>query len=103
MIRSPLRPTRLSPLTALYSLLVPGQLLLIACGGEPSAPSQQAPPVGSAGADQDVNRGELVTLHGSATAPGSAALTYTWTQVSGASVVAPSGAPPSFTAPNEVC
>src|SRR3989454_12400660 len=102
MIRSPVRTTKLLRLIALFSLLVPGQLLLIACGGEPSAPSQQAPPVGSAGADQDVNRGELVTLHGSATAPGSAALTYTWTQVSGPSVGALSGATPSFTAPNDV-
>src|SRR5439155_10235202 len=39
---------------------------------------------------------------GSATAPGSAALTYTWTQVSGPSVGALSGATPSFTAPNDV-
>ncbi|PYP69302.1 MAG: hypothetical protein DMD41_17055, partial [Gemmatimonadetes bacterium] len=97
MIRSPVRTTKLLRLIALFSLLVPGQLLLIACGGEPSAPSQQAPPVGSAGADQDVNRGELVT-----TTPASGTLTYTWTQVSGPSVGSLTGATPSFTAPSDV-
>jgi len=102
MICSPFRTTKPLRLITLFSVLLAGQLLVIACGGEPSAPSQPTAPVGSAGADQDVNRGELVTLHGSATAPGSGALTYTWTQVSGPSVGALSGATPTFTAPNDV-
>src|SRR2546426_12695276 len=77
-------------------------LALIACGNDTSGPSQPSVPAASAGADQDANRGELVTLHGSATAPGSGTLTYTWTQVSGPSVGALSGTTPSFTAPCDV-
>src|SRR2546426_5008278 len=77
-------------------------LALIACGNDASGPSQPSVPVASAGADQEVTRAELVTLHGSATTPASGTLTYTWTQVSGPSVGALSGATPSFTAPSDV-
>src|SRR2546426_6766317 len=42
-------------------------LALIACGNDASGPSQPSVPVASAGADQEVTRAELVTLHGSAT------------------------------------
>src|SRR2546427_1872594 len=77
-------------------------LALIGCGNETSGPSQPSLPAASAGADQDVNRAELVTLHGGATAPGSGTLTYTWTQVSGPSVGPLSGATPSFAAPSDV-
>ena len=57
-------------------------------------------PVTSAGDDQDVNRGETVTLNGSSNLGASA--TYTWTQKAGPSVGALSGAQPSFTAPDSV-
>ncbi len=57
-------------------------------------------PVTSAGDDQDVNRGETVTLNGSSNLGASA--TYTWTQKAGPSVGALSGAKPSFTAPDSV-
>ena len=77
-------------------------LALIACGNDASGPSQPSLPVASAGADQEVTRAELVTLHGSATTPASGTLTYSWTQVSGPSVGSLSGATPSFTAPSDV-
>src|SRR6266581_5057601 len=83
--------------------LVPALSALLAlsgCGSEPSAPN--VPPVASAGLDQDVNRGEIVTLAGSATDPDGQSLTITWTQAVGPSVGALSGPMPSFTAPDAV-
>jgi hypothetical protein len=59
-------------------------------------------PAASAGADQDVNRGEPVTLSGSGTDPDGQPLTLTWTQVAGPAVGPLAGPTPSFTAPNEV-
>jgi len=47
----------------------------MACGGEPSAPN--TPPVAAAGSDQDVNRGDVVALTGSATDPDGQSLTIT--------------------------
>jgi hypothetical protein len=91
---------RPNPVIKLCLLLLPVQLLLIGCGDEPGGPSQ--PPAASAGADQDVDRGELVTLHGTATDPDAQTLTFTWTQVSGPTVGALSGPTPSFTAPSDV-
>jgi len=67
--------------------------------------SGEGPLVANAGADQDKNRGEAMTLDGSAsTAPAGA--TYTWTQVSGPDVTGGTGTltgvSPTFSAPNEV-
>src|SRR5205809_5942736 len=83
-----------APLLALLS----AQLALIGCSAESSAP--KVPPVASAGLDQDVNRGEMVTLAGSGS--GGQSLTYKWTQAAGPSVGALSGPTPTFTAPNAV-
>jgi len=93
MVHSLLRTTTPLPLIT---------LALIGCGNDASGPAQPSLPVASAGADQDVTRAELVTLHGSATTPASGTLTYTWTQVSGPSVGSLTGATPSFTAPSDV-
>lgn len=60
-------------------------------------------PVADAGASIDANRGETVMLDGTAsTSPSGGALTYTWTQMSGAHVGALSGATPNVTAPEEI-
>src|SRR6267143_150694 len=59
-------------------------------------------PVASAGADQEVNRAEMVTLHGSGTDTDGQTLTVIWTQVFGPSVGVLSGPTPSFTAPNDI-
>src|SRR5437773_7704023 len=83
-----------------WRVLLCAPLALMACGGEPSAPN--TPPVAAAGSDQDVNRGDVVALTGSATDPDGQSLTITWTQVAGPSVGALSGPTPSFTAPNAV-
>ncbi len=58
----------------------------------------------SAGPDQSVSEGALVSLAASATDPEGQGLTYTWTQVGGPSVaiVGANGTTPSFTAPNYV-
>jgi hypothetical protein len=62
-----------------------------------------AAPSSNAGASQDVNRGQAVTLSGSGTDPEGEALTYRWTQVAGPDVTAGvgylTGQAPSFTAP----
>src|SRR5437867_2786784 len=102
MICSPFRTTKPLRLITLFSVLLAGQLLVIACGGSPARRRSQPRPWGRPELIKMFNRGELVTLHGSATAPGSGTLTYTWTQVSGPSVGALSGATPTFTAPNDV-
>ncbi|MBL9119504.1 MAG: hypothetical protein JNL80_06305 [Phycisphaerae bacterium] len=61
-------------------------------------------PSASAGADQTVTEGAAVALSASATDPEGQGLTYTWTQISGPSVVLTGGSSttPSFTAPNEL-
>ena len=63
-------------------------------------------PSANAGASQDVNRGEAVTLTGSGTDPEGQALTYRWTQVAGPDVTVGfgflTGPTPTFTAPAEV-
>jgi len=88
------------PRSAVAPLLVllSAQLALIGCSAESSAP--RVPPVASAGLDQDVNRGEMVTLAGSGS--GGQSLTYKWTQAAGPSVGTLSGPTPSFAAPNAV-
>src|SRR5438477_6966845 len=79
-------------------LALSAQLALIGCSAESSAP--KVPPVASAGLDQDVNRGEMVTLAGSGS--GGQSLTYKWTQAAGPSVGTLSGPTPTFAAPNAV-
>src|SRR5262245_44680122 len=75
-------------------------LALVACGGDSAGPN--VPPTASAGADQDVNRGAMVTLSGSGTDADADSLTISWTQLSGPAVGTLSGAAPSFTAPSEI-
>ncbi len=58
-----------------WRVLLCAPLALMACGGEPSAPN--TPPVAAAGSDQDVNRGDVVALTGSATDPDGQSLTIT--------------------------
>ena len=60
------------------------------------------PPIISAGSDQTVEEGSLVTLSGTATDPEGDFMTYSWTQTSGLPPVTLSGADtlsPSFMAP----
>ena len=63
-------------------------------------------PSANAGANQEVNRGEVVTLTGSGTDPEGQTLTYRWTQVAGPDVTGGpgflTGPSPTFTAPAEV-
>ncbi len=61
-------------------------------------------PTADAGVDQAVTEGDSVTLGATGTDPEGQGLTYTWTQVSGASVAITNAntATPSFTAPNLV-
>ena len=63
-------------------------------------------PSANAGANQEVNRGEVVTLTGSGTDPEGQTLTYRWTQTAGPDVTGGAGfltgASPTFTAPAEV-
>jgi hypothetical protein len=63
-------------------------------------------PSANAGASQEVNRGEQVTLAGSGTDPEGQTLTYRWTQVFGPDVTGGAGfltgPTPTFTAPGEV-
>ncbi|HEU5183018.1 MAG TPA: Ig-like domain-containing protein [Gemmatimonadaceae bacterium] len=65
-----------------------------------------AAPAANAGPAQDVNRGEQVTLAGSATDPEGHAVTYRWTQVFGPDVTSGTGfltgQTPTFTAPAAV-
>ena len=74
-------------------------LLALACGGM-SAPAQ--PPVASAGPDQAVASGALVTLDGSASAdPAGIPISYLWTQVLGtaATLSSATAIKPTLTAP----
>ncbi|HJR67302.1 MAG TPA: Ig-like domain-containing protein [Gemmatimonadaceae bacterium] len=63
-------------------------------------------PSANAGANQEVNRGEVVTLTGSGTDPEGQSLTYRWTQIAGPDVTGGpgflTGPSPTFTAPAEV-
>jgi hypothetical protein len=63
-------------------------------------------PSANAGASQEVNRGEVVTLTGSGTDPEGQTLTYRWTQVAGPDVTLGAGfltgPSPTFTAPAAV-
>jgi hypothetical protein len=63
-------------------------------------------PSANAGANQEVNRGEVVTLTGSGTDPEGQTLTYRWTQVAGPDVTGGpgflTGPSPTFTAPAQV-
>ena len=84
-------------------------LLAAGCAGDAgevatpnNPPGANNPPTASAGADQDVTRGSMVTLMGSAADPDGQSLTFTWTQVSGPSVGTLTGGTPTFIAPNEV-
>jgi hypothetical protein len=65
-----------------------------------------AAPSANAGTSQDVNRGEQVSLSGSATDPEGHAVTYRWTQTSGPDVTGGAGfltgQTPTFTAPATV-
>jgi hypothetical protein len=65
-----------------------------------------AAPSANAGASQDVNRSQSVSLSGSGADPEGEALTYRWTQVAGPDVTAGvgylTGQTPSFTAPSVV-
>ena len=95
------------------SIFMPGvaalaaTVLLTACGGgddpdEPPPPPPNQIPIANAGADQSVFKGTTVTLDASASTDADGnALSYRWTQTSGAAVSLSSGtaARPTFTAP----
>ena len=92
-------------MTAARAALLTSVLSVLAgaCGGT-SSPAQQGPqlPVASAGPDQAVASGAVVTLDGSGSHnPAGATLSYQWTQASGpaASLSSASAVRPTFTAP----
>ena len=77
-----------------------GLLLLI--GGCPNPSGANQEPVASAGADQSVLSGALVTLSGTAsTDPDGDSLTFAWSQTGGTAVTLSNAntASPTFTAP----
>ncbi|MDP3909350.1 MAG: DUF1565 domain-containing protein, partial [Gemmatimonadales bacterium] len=77
--------------------------LAVGCAGDAGeVAGPNTPPTASAGPDQDVTRGSMVTLVGSAADPDGQSPTLTWSQVSGPSVGPLTGPMPTFTAPNEV-
>ncbi len=80
-------------------------LALVACGGGGSGGSTttNGPPISNAGSDQSVDEQSNVTLDGAGSSdPEGDALTYAWTQVSGATVTIsnPTAAQATFVSPN---
>ena len=80
-------------------------ILLTACGGSTSSPSNNA--VAVAGSEQDIARNGTVSLDGSGSSdPENENLSYTWTQTYGPDVTAGAGVligvSPTFTAPSSV-
>jgi K319L-like, PKD domain len=86
----------------LFAAPIVSALMVVALGaGCPDVDGSKKPPIVSAGGDQSVAPGALVTLSGSGSDPDGGAVSFEWSQTSGTAVVLSNAnfATASFTAP----